>query len=61
LALNRELGSLLTAVVRKIRSPQTTGLECPNPGIAVFHWIFSPVSTFQASGMFEPSATPEAR
>jgi hypothetical protein len=29
-----------TAVVRKIRSPQITGVEKPRPGIAIFHLIF---------------------
>src|SRR5688572_16824519 len=48
------------AVVTNNRSPQTTGLECPKPGIAVRHRMFSPVFTFQVSGKFAPSATPEA-
>src|SRR5712691_2787934 len=30
-----------TAVVRKILSPQSTGEECPRPGIVAFHLIFS--------------------
>src|SRR5262249_3065077 len=29
-----------TAVVRKIRSPQITGVEKPRPGIAIFHLMF---------------------
>src|SRR5262245_1173794 len=29
-----------TAVVRKILSPQITGVEKPRPGIAIFHLIF---------------------
>src|SRR5688572_11156189 len=28
------------AVVRKIRSPQTIGEECPRPSIGVFHFTF---------------------
>jgi hypothetical protein len=29
-----------TAVVKKIRSPQITGVENPLPGIAIFHFTF---------------------
>src|SRR6185369_6522618 len=53
-------GSLLTAVVTKIRFPQTTGLECASPGIGVRQRMFSPVLPFHLSGRFCPSATPEA-
>src|SRR6266550_6265745 len=52
--------SLLTALVRKIRFPQTTGLECASPGIGVRHRTFSPVLAFQWSGRFWPSAMPDA-
>ncbi len=30
----------LTAVARNSLFPQITGLECPNPGTVVFHFIF---------------------
>src|SRR6185295_18658476 len=57
---NDAFGSLLIAVVTKIRFPQTTGLECASPGIGVRQRIFSPVLPFHLSGRFCPSATPEA-
>jgi hypothetical protein len=34
------------AVVRKIRSPQITGVEKPRPGIAIFHLLFFRVAEF---------------
>jgi hypothetical protein len=37
LGLYCDVAALLIAVVRNTRSPHTTGLECPTPGIAVFH------------------------
>jgi len=39
-----------TAVVRKRRSSQITGLEWPSPGTATRKRTFSPVSTFQVAG-----------
>jgi len=39
-----------TALVRKMRSPHTTGLEWPKPGIAVFQRTFLPDSTFHSVG-----------
>ena len=53
-------GRLLIALVTKIRSPQTTGLECASPGMGVRHRMFSPVLPFQRSGRCCPSATPDA-
>jgi hypothetical protein len=50
-------GLLLIAVVTNTRSPQTIGLECARPGMAVRHRMFSPVRVFQLSGRFCPSAT----
>lgn len=50
----------LTAVVTNSRSPQTTGLEWPSPGIAVFHRTCSPLATSQRTGAAAPSATPAA-
>ena len=50
----------LTALVTKIRLPHTTGLECPRPGIGVFHFTFSRVSAFHRVGAGWPSATPLA-
>src|SRR5215207_10647443 len=41
--LNVASGRLLMALVTKIRSPQTTGLECASPGMGVRHRMFSPV------------------
>jgi len=40
--LNPASGLLLTAVVTKMRSPQTIGLECASPAIGVFHPILVP-------------------
>ena len=57
---NVAFGLLLTALVTKIRSPHTTGLECARPGIGVRHRMFSPLAPSQRSGRFCPSATPEA-
>src|SRR3970040_2413057 len=51
---------LLTALVTKIRSRQTIGLEWARPATAVFQRTFSPVSPFQRSGRFCPSAPPAA-
>jgi|ERR1700691_155039 hypothetical protein len=48
-----------TALVTKIRSPQTTGLEWPRPGIAVFQRMFLPDSTFHSMGG-APAPTPLA-
>src|SRR5262245_757478 len=48
-----------TALVRKIRSPQTIGLEWPSPGTSVFHSTFLPDSPFHSVGGF-PALTPEA-
>src|SRR5215207_1346065 len=53
-------GSLLTELVTKILSPQTTGLECARPGIGVRQRTFSPFAPSQRSGRFCPSATPAA-
>src|SRR5436305_4869303 len=53
-------GSPLTAVVRKMRSPQTTGQEWPRPGIGVFQRTLVPAFTSQVTGGFCPSATPVA-
>jgi hypothetical protein len=50
----------LTAVVRKIRSPQTIGLDRPMPGIGVLKRTPSPVAMFQAAGAPWPSPIPEA-
>ena len=52
--------SLLTALVTKIRFPQTTGLEWASPGIGVRQRMFCPVLAFHSSGRFWPSATPDA-
>src|SRR5215831_4953260 len=54
------LGLELIAVVTKIRSSHTIGLDKPSPGIAVFHATLAPVSTFQETGRLEFSATPRA-
>src|ERR1044072_689962 len=45
-----------TAVVTKIRLPQTIGDECPRPGIAVFHFMF--LAAVQSEGRFFSSETP---
>src|SRR6185436_4212037 len=50
----------LTAVVTKIRSPQTIGLDRPMPGMGVLNRTPSPVATFQAAGAPWPSPIPEA-
>src|SRR5580658_663476 len=42
-----------------MRSPHTTGLECPKPGIAVFQRMFLPDSTFHSIGG-APAPTPLA-
>src|ERR1051326_4681736 len=39
-----------TALVTKMRSPQITGLECPRPGISVFHSTCSPFSPSHSVG-----------
>ena len=36
------------------------GLECPNPGIGVFHLMFSEVVTSHLVGVLNPSAMPLA-
>src|ERR1051326_5904234 len=48
------------AVKTKIWFPQTTGLECPNPGMGDFQRMFSPFSAFQLTAVSAPSATPQA-
>ena len=53
-------GRLLIALVTKMRSPQTIGLECARPGIGVRQRMFSPVLTFQVSGSPCCSAMPDA-
>ena len=42
-------------VVKKTRSSQTTGDECPRPGISVFHAMFSVADQVVE---YVPSATP---
>src|SRR4029450_14103984 len=54
------LGSLLTAVETKTRSPHTTGLETAIPGTVVFHSTLSPLATSHFNGVGCPSATPDA-
>src|SRR4029453_16663908 len=54
------LGSLLTAVETKTRSPHTTGVETPIPGAGVFPSPFSPLATSHFNGVGCPSATPDA-
>jgi hypothetical protein len=54
------LGRALIALVTKIVSPQTIGLECASPGIGVRHRMFSPVEGFQVSGRFCFSEFPDA-
>src|SRR5262249_46589965 len=53
-----------TAVVTKIRSPQTMGLECPSPGTSARHnrpeSLPAAGSTFQAARVGYPSAIPRA-
>jgi hypothetical protein len=53
-------GSLLTAVVTKTRSPQTTGLECESPGMGVFQTTPVDFVASHLTGAGRPSATPEA-
>jgi hypothetical protein len=51
-----------TAVVINSRPPTTTGLECPSPGISVFHLMLRfglPDAALQLAGA-EPSPTPPA-
>src|SRR5512140_200719 len=48
------------ALERKIRSPQTIGLESPSPGIGICHRMFSPLARSQVAGKGNPSATPPA-
>src|SRR5688500_6668945 len=50
----------LIAVVRHTRSPQTTGLDKPRPGRAVFQATLLPLATFQVVAVGLPSATPPA-
>jgi hypothetical protein len=45
-----------TALVTKMRSPQMIGLECPRPGISVFHKMFLSDFTFHSDGG-DPLAT----
>src|SRR5262245_65821491 len=52
------LGSLLTAVDTKTRSPQTIGLETAMPGTGVFHATLVPAGAFQVTAVGVPSATP---
>ena len=49
-----------TALVTKMRSPQTTGLEWPRPGIGVFQATFVPAATSQVSGGWPAASTPLA-
>ena len=51
---------MLTAVVTKMRSPQTIGLAVAIPGIAVFHLMFFPVATSHSASAPWPSPRPEA-
>src|SRR5439155_23769024 len=56
-----DVGSLLTAVETKTRSPQTIGLETATPATGVFHRMFSPVAAFHLTAVGSlPSATPDA-
>ena len=48
------------AVVRKMRSPQTMGVEWPRPGIGVFQRMFVPSASSQSSGGSPSGATPVA-
>src|SRR6185369_3723181 len=52
--------SLLIAVITKMLLPQTIGLACERPGMAVFQRTFCDFSTSQVIGGFVPSATPDA-
>src|ERR1041385_6320471 len=45
-----------TAVVTKIRLPQTIGDECPRPGRAVFHFMF--FAAVHSEGRFFSSEIP---
>jgi hypothetical protein len=58
--LNVAFLRLLIAEVRKIVSPQTTGLEWASPGIGVRHTMCSPFEPSHLSGSRCPSATPDA-
>src|ERR1017187_3328987 len=58
--LKEASGRLLTAVVTKIRSRHTMGLECARPGRAAVHWIWVPRAASHFTGRFWLSATPEA-
>src|SRR5688572_27401570 len=53
-------GASDTAVVRKMRSPQTIGLEWPRPGMGALHTTLVDDPTFQAIGGLASLATPEA-
>jgi hypothetical protein len=50
---------VVIAVVMKTRSPHTTGLECPRPGIGVFQARFTDFSASHDVGG-APWATPDA-
>src|SRR6185436_21086783 len=58
--LNVAFGLLLIALVTKIVSPDTIGLECARPGTVVFQKMFSPFAGFHVSGRFCFSLTPDA-
>src|ERR1051325_7791221 len=58
--VNFALPSPLIAVVTKTRSPQTTGLEWPSPGIGAFHRMFTDLAASHRVGGLLPSATPDA-
>ena len=47
--------------MRKIRSPQITGLECASPATGMRQTTFSPPGTSHATGVEYPSARPRAR
>src|SRR5260221_14647148 len=57
---NVAFGLLLIALVAKMQSPQTIGLEWARPGIGVRQRTFWPVLTFQVSGSPCFSAMPDA-
>src|SRR5256885_4024422 len=51
--------TLFRSVVRKTRSPQTTGHEWPRPGIGVFQRTLSPVFTSQVTGVGDGQHPPD--
>src|SRR6185369_4469533 len=50
----------LTAVTTNTLLPQTTGLACERPGIAVFQRTFCEVAASNFAGFARPSVTPVA-